>query len=120
MEIKETLEGLIDKVQGGIASVLISSDGEAIEYCSRDKAFDIEWIGARYGLVFRDLSSTVERLGQGLIRSIVVELEKGNLVVNPIIDQFYLILFLHPEGNLGQGLHYSKMAAVAIERELAS
>jgi predicted regulator of Ras-like GTPase activity (Roadblock/LC7/MglB family) len=119
MEIKEELRSLIKKVEGGLACILVSSDGEAIEFSSDMKDPDVEWVGARFGVVVRDILSAVKHLNQGIVRSMVVELAKGSLVVTPLRDDFFLMLLVHPEGNLGQALFHTKIAASALERELA-
>jgi predicted regulator of Ras-like GTPase activity (Roadblock/LC7/MglB family) len=118
MKIKEELRSLIKAVEGGMACILISSEGEAIEFSSDVKDPDVEWVGARFGVVVRDILSTVKRLNQGTVRSMVVELEKGSLVVTPLRDGFFLMFLLHPGGNLGQALFRCKIAASALEKEL--
>jgi predicted regulator of Ras-like GTPase activity (Roadblock/LC7/MglB family) len=119
MEIKEELRSLIKMVEGGMAGILVSSDGESIEFISDRKEPDMEWIGARFGVVVRDILSAVKRLDQGMVRSMVVELDQGSLVVTPLRDLFFLMLLVRPEGNLGQALFQSKIAASALEKELA-
>jgi len=119
MEIKEALDALVKKVDGGIASILISNDGEAIEWCSTDSSFDVEWIGARFGVVVRDILAAVKRQDQGVVRGIVVEFERGSLVVLPLRDLFFLLLLIQPEGNLGQALFQCRMSASRLEKELA-
>lgn len=119
MEIREALESLVKKVEGGTACVLISSDGEAIERYSGDSSLDLEWIGARYGVVVRDMLATVERQDQGTVRSMVVELDKAILVIAPIRDLFFLLLLIRPGGNLGQALFQCRISASGLEKELA-
>ena len=119
MEIKEALNSLVQKVEGGIASVVISMEGEAIDCYSKEPGFDVEWIGARYGLVVRDILSTVSRLNQGVVRSIVLELQKAILVVTPLKDLFFLVLLVHQDGNLGQALFQCRILAPALEEELS-
>jgi len=119
MEIKEALGSLVKKVEGGIASVLISSDGEAIECCCLDSSFDVEWIGARYGVMVRDILATVKRQDQGMVKNVVVELDKGILVVTPLSDLFFLLLLIQAEGNLGQALFQCRILASGLETELA-
>jgi predicted regulator of Ras-like GTPase activity (Roadblock/LC7/MglB family) len=118
MEIKAELHSLVKKVGGGIACILASPEGEAIEFCSDVEDADVEWVGARFGLVVRDTISAVNRLGQGIVRSIVMELEGASLVVTPVRDLFFLMLVLQPDGNLGQALFQSKISAFTLEREL--
>ena len=119
MKIKEELRSLINTVEGGMACILVSSDGDAIEFSSDVKDPDVEWVGVRFGVVIRDILSAVKRLNQGTVRSMVVELEKGSLVVTPFRDGFFLLMFLvHPTGNLGQALFRCKIAASALEKEL--
>ncbi|MDH7501065.1 MAG: hypothetical protein QHH30_11865 [candidate division NC10 bacterium] len=120
MEIKEALEALVKKVEGGIASILISEDGEAINWCSVDPSFDVEWIGARFGVVVRDLVAAVKRQDQGMVRGIVVEFERGGLVISPLGEFFFLLLLIQPDGNLGQALFHCRMSASRIEKELAA
>jgi predicted regulator of Ras-like GTPase activity (Roadblock/LC7/MglB family) len=120
MEIKQELRSLVKKVEGGLACILVSSDGEAIEFSSNMKDPDVKWVGARFGVVVRDILSAVKRLNQGIVRSMVVELEKGNLVVTPLREDFFLMLLVKPEGNLGQALFHCKIAASTLERELVT
>jgi predicted regulator of Ras-like GTPase activity (Roadblock/LC7/MglB family) len=120
MEIREELRALVKKVEGGMACILVSPDGEAIDLSTDIKGPDVEWVGARFGLVIRDVLSTVERLNQGTVRSVVVEMERGSLVVTPVRDLFFLMLLVKPEGNLGQALFQSKISAFALEKELGT
>jgi predicted regulator of Ras-like GTPase activity (Roadblock/LC7/MglB family) len=119
MEIREALEFLVKKVEGGTAGLLISLDGETIERYSTDSSLDLEWIGARYGVVARDLLAAVERQDQGAVRSMVVELDKAILVIAPLRDLFFLLLLIRPGGNLGQALFQCRMSALGLEKELA-
>ena len=120
MDIREVLASLHQKVEGAVASVLVGSDGETIDLYSEDTTLDAEWIGARYGIVIRDVLGTLKRLNQGELRTIVMELEKGTLVILPLRGLFSLMLFLQPQGNLGQALFHGRVVALALEKELVS
>ncbi len=120
MDIREVLASLHQKVEGAVASVLVGSDGETIDLYSEDTTLDAEWIGARYGIVIRDVLGTLKRLNQGELRTIVMELEKGTLVILPLRGLFSLMLFLQPQGNLGQALFHGRVVASALEKELVS
>jgi predicted regulator of Ras-like GTPase activity (Roadblock/LC7/MglB family) len=120
MDIREALGSLHRQVEGAVLSVLVGSDGESIDlYCS-ESSLDAEWIGARFGIVVRDILGTLDRLNQGELRTIVLELEKGILIILPLRGLFSLMVFLEPQGNLGQALFHGRVVASALEKELVS
>jgi predicted regulator of Ras-like GTPase activity (Roadblock/LC7/MglB family) len=119
MEITEALQKLVKEVEGGLASIIVTLDGESVGHYSLDPSLHIELIGARYGLVVRDALDTLEQREQEKIRVLVVEGVQTSLVMVPVGSEFFLLLLIQSRGNLGQAIFRSRILAFRLERELA-
>ena len=69
---QEALREIVERTDGGIAGLLMDSEGIAVESYSRDDApFDITTIGIEFGVVLGSIKRAAEiaRGGQGRTRS---------------------------------------------------
>ena len=63
---KEILQDLVHRTDGGVAGLLMASDGIAIDqYSSGDGSFDIESVGMEYSVVLKGVQRAAEMLDAG-------------------------------------------------------
>lgn len=116
-ELSQPLDQLIEKVEGALLALLLDPQGIPVASAPPKPFLDPEALGARYGLLLRELLDLSTRL-LGEIRTILLDLEKATLIALPLKDGYTFLLALTPDGNVGRGIFEAKKAAFALEKEL--
>lgn len=74
---KEALRDLVEKVDGGLAGLLMDSSGIALEsYAKEGAPFDIDTIGVEFSVVIGAIKRASEMLEAGEAREMAVATEK--------------------------------------------
>ena len=116
---KEQLRAIVDQTDGGIASLLMDSAGNALDSYARDDApFDITMIGIEFTAVVASIKRASEMLDAGEAREVSVGTEKMTTIIRMLSDTYFLALAMHPEGNQGKGRYLMRTAAPRLLAEL--
>src|ERR1700674_2150934 len=100
---KQALQDIVEKTDGGIASLLMDSSGIALESYSKDDApFDINMIGIEFSVVVNSIKRATEMLEAGDAREVAVNTEKMTTVIRMLSESYFLALTIRPDGNLGK------------------
>lgn len=116
---KEALRELVEGTEGGLAGLLMDSNGIALEtYAKNDAPFDINTIGIEFSVVIGSIRRAAEMLDAGQTNEIAVGTDKLVTVIRTLGDTYFLALALSPEGNLGKGRYLMRTAAPKLIAEL--
>lgn len=116
---KEALRELVEGTEGGLAGLLMDSNGIALEtYAKSDSPFDINTIGIEFSVVIGSIRRAAEMLEAGQTNEIAVGTDKLVTVIRTLGDTYFLALALAPEGNLGKGRYLMRTAAPKLIAEL--
>jgi predicted regulator of Ras-like GTPase activity (Roadblock/LC7/MglB family) len=100
---KEILQDLVDRTDGGVAGLLMASDGIAIDqYSNGDGPFDIEAVGMEYSVVLKGVQRAGEMLDTGSTNEVSVQTERLTTVVRMLTDEYFVALAVAPGGNVGK------------------
>ncbi len=100
---KEILKDLVDRTDGGVAGLLMASDGIAIDqYSKGDGPFDIESVGMEYSVVIKGIQRAAEMLDTGATSEISVKTERLTTVIRMLSDEYFVALTVAPGGNVGK------------------
>ena len=92
---KEILQDLVDRADGGVAGLLMASDGIAIDQYSKvDGPFDIESVGMEYSVVLKGMQRASEMLDAGSTKEVSVETERLTTVVRMLSDEVPTVTIL--------------------------
>jgi predicted regulator of Ras-like GTPase activity (Roadblock/LC7/MglB family) len=100
---KEILQDLVDRTDGGVAGLLMASDGIAIDqYSTGDEPFDIESVGMEYSVVLKGVQRAAEMLDTGSTQEVSIKTERLTTVVRMLSDEYFVALAVAPGGNVGK------------------
>jgi predicted regulator of Ras-like GTPase activity (Roadblock/LC7/MglB family) len=117
---KDQLRDIVDKTDGGIASLLMDSSGIALESYSRDDApFDITTIGVEFSVVVGSIKRATEMLEAGSAHEVSIGTDKMITLIRMLSDTYFLALALRPDGNLGKGRFLMRTAAPKLLADLS-
>ena len=109
---KEILQDLVDRADGGVAGLLMASDGIAIDQYSKvDGPFDIESVGMEYSVVLKGMQRASEMLDAGSTKEVSVETERLTTVVRMLSDEYFVALALEPNANVGKARYLLRVSA---------
>jgi predicted regulator of Ras-like GTPase activity (Roadblock/LC7/MglB family) len=109
---KEILQDLVNRTDGGVAGLLMASDGIAIDQYSRgDGPFDIESVGMEYSVVLKGVQRATEMLDTGATKEVSIQTERLTTVVRMLSDEYFVALAVEPGGNVGKARYLLRTSA---------
>ena len=109
---KEILQDLVDRTDGGVAGLLMASDGIAIDqYSAGNGPFDIESVGMEYSVVLKGVLRAAEMLDTGATQEVSVKTERLTTVVRMLSDEYFVALAVAPGGNVGKARYLLRTSA---------
>jgi predicted regulator of Ras-like GTPase activity (Roadblock/LC7/MglB family) len=116
---RAALRDIVEKTDGGVASLIMDSEGIAVEAYARDGTpFDITTIGIEFGVVLGSIKRAAESLEAGQPREVAIATDKMITLIRTLGETYFLALTLRPDGNLGKGRFLMRTAAPTLLAEL--
>lgn len=119
---KESLQQIIDNTDGSIGVLIMGTDGIAVEKVMATDADDskLDDIAAAE---FTSLVKSAQRTGNGMdfgkLNELFIACEETNVIIRFLSQDYFLILTLKPEGNIGRGRYELRKAELVLAREFA-
>jgi predicted regulator of Ras-like GTPase activity (Roadblock/LC7/MglB family) len=118
---KEILEEVIERTEGSLGALIMGTDGIAVE-----KVLGEDGIEANLDVAAAEFTSTVrgaQRAGSdtglGGLKEMVVSLESAILVMRLLSKDYFIVLAMGPESNLGRGRFELRKAELKLAKEFA-
>ena len=116
---REILQDLVDRTDGGVAGLLMASDGIAIDQYSNGQGdFDIESVGMEYSVVLKGVQRAAEMLDAGATKEVSVKTDRLTTVVRMLTDEYFVALAVQPGGNVGKARYLLRATAPTLIENL--
>ncbi len=117
---QDALREIVDKTDGGIAGLIMDSEGIAVESYARDGApFDINTVGIEFGVVLGSIKRAAESLEAGQANEVAIGTDKMITLIRTLGETYFLALAIKPDGNFGKGRFLMRTMAPKLMAELA-
>jgi predicted regulator of Ras-like GTPase activity (Roadblock/LC7/MglB family) len=118
---KETLESMIERTEGGLGALIMGTDGIAVEkvFGEAGKEANLDVAAAEFTSLIRNAQRAGNDIGLGDLREMVISLSNALIVMRLINHDYFVVLALSPEGNLGRGRFELRKAELQLAREFA-
>ena len=113
----ELLDQIVNKVEGCLAAVIMGMDGIAIEKRILDENIHAESLAAEYTTALRLSSSSAQEVGLGVLEEYILSTETRIIVIQMITSDYFLLLLLAKEGNIGRARFELKKAKYLLAKE---
>jgi predicted regulator of Ras-like GTPase activity (Roadblock/LC7/MglB family) len=123
MSFKTILQTLVDGCGGGVGAALMGSDGIPIDQAlarseaARTLEEEFSAAGVEFGRILDEIRKASDALGGGALREAVVTLAGFSLVLHTVDDDYFIVLALLPDGNLGKARYLIRRHLPAIREE---
>jgi predicted regulator of Ras-like GTPase activity (Roadblock/LC7/MglB family) len=109
---KETLKGVVEGTDGGLAGLLMDFEGIPLEvYAKEGTPFDIEAVGAEVSVVVKAIQRATEMLDAGTTKEVAFKSDKMVTLIRVLDQNYFLALALGPDGNFGKGRYLLRTTA---------
>lgn len=116
---KESLQQIIDNTDGSIGVLIMGTDGIAVEKVMAD-AHGSE-LDEAAAAEFTSLVKSAQRTGSGMnlgkLNELFIACEETNVIIRFLSQDYFLVLTLKPEGNIGRGRYELRKAELVLARE---
>ena len=117
---KEALRDLVERTDGGLAGLLMDSNGITVESYNKEGAgFDITAVGVEFGVVLSSIKRAAEMLEAGATKEVVITTDQMTTLVRVLSDTYFLALAVRPDGNSGKGRYLMRTVASQLLAELS-
>ena len=118
---KETLQSIVEKTDGSLGALIMGADGLSVEKFFSQEGVDanLDVAAAEFTSLVRNASRSGKDLDLGELRELVVALGKVTLVMRLFNKDYFAVLALKPEGNLGRGRYELRKAELVLAKEFA-
>ena len=116
---KEMLETIIERTEGSLGALIMGTDGIAVEKvlgeAGKDANLDIA--AAEFTSLVRGAQRAGTDLGLGNLRELVVSLDGSVILMRLLSRDYFVVLALTTEGNLGRGRFELRKAELQLAKE---
>ena len=118
---KELLESIIERTEGSLGALIMGTDGIAVEKLLGEAGIDanLDIAAAEFTSIVRSAQRAGNDTGLGGLRELVISLEGAILLMRLLSKDYFIVLALDPQGNLGRGRFELRKAELKLSKEFA-
>lgn len=118
---KQMLESILERTEGSLGALIMGTDGIAVErvFGEAGKEANLDVAAAEFTSLVRNAQRSGSETGLGNLKELVVSLENGVLAMRVLSRDYFVVLALSPEGNLGRGRYELRKAELNLAGEFA-
>jgi predicted regulator of Ras-like GTPase activity (Roadblock/LC7/MglB family) len=121
---RESIQKLVERVEGGVAGILMGFDGISVEAYTRPQPAgegdptDIQTVGMELAHVIGQVRRAAELLEVGGLSEVTIRADKLVVLVRALSDEYFLAFALRPDSSFGKARYALRVLAPKIQAEL--
>ena len=118
---KQMLADIIECTEGSLGALIMGLDGIAVEKVIGEAGNEanLDVAAAEFTSLVRSAQRSGNDIGLGKLRELVVSLDSAIIMMRLIGGDYFVVLALSPEGNLGRGRYELRKAELQLTKEFA-
>ena len=118
---REALQTIVEKTDGSLGALIMGADGLSVERFFTEEGVDanLDVTAAEFTSLIRGACKSGKDLNLGELRELVVAMGNVTLVMRLFNRDYFAVLALKPEGNLGRGRYELRKAELTLAEEFA-
>ena len=116
---KEALQTIVNRTDGSLGALIMGADGLSVEKYFNDEgaAANLDVAAAEFTSLVRSSARSGNDLALGELREIVVAFGAVTLLMRLFNKDYFVVLAMKPEGNLGRGRYELRKAELTLAHE---
>ena len=118
---KETLEVVVERTEGSLGALIMGVDGIAVERLLKEagQEANLDVAAAEFTSLVRSSQKAGKDTGLGGVRELMISLEGAILIMRLLGKDYFVVLAMLPEGNLGRARYELRKAELQLKKEFA-
>ncbi len=117
---KQMLNTIIERTEGSLGALIMGIDGIAVEkVLGEANEANLDVAAAEFTSLVRSAQKAGRDTGLGNLRELVISLEEAVVIMRLLSRDYFVVLALSPEGNLGRGRFELRKAELQLAKEFA-
>jgi predicted regulator of Ras-like GTPase activity (Roadblock/LC7/MglB family) len=119
---KEALQTIVSNTDESLGALIMGADGLSVEkfFNEEGAAANLDVAAAEFTSLVRSAARSGNDLALGGLREMVVALEQVTFLMRLFNKDYFVVLAMKPEGNLGRGRYELRKAELMLAHEFAS
>ena len=119
MSLRDTLTGIVESVEGGLAVIIMALDGIPIDEIVVNRAgLDLQQLTVEYSLILKDIKRAVEVLKVGEVEEVSITTCQLKVLMRVLNEELFAVLIMSRDGNFGKGRYLLRLKSVDLAQEL--
>jgi predicted regulator of Ras-like GTPase activity (Roadblock/LC7/MglB family) len=116
---KGMLETIIQRTEGSLGALIMGTDGIAVEkvFGEAGSEANLDVAAAEFTSLVRSAQRAGNDIGLGNLRELVISLDNAVVIMRLLSRDYFVVLALSPEGNLGRGRFELRKAELQLAKE---
>ena len=121
---QESLQRIVDSVEGGLAGILMGFDGILVESYNRPPSppgtppLEMNVVGMEFSVILSQVRRAAEALEIGKVQELAIRAEGLTVLIRVLNQDYFLALAIRENGNFGKGRYLLRMVAPKLQAEL--
>jgi len=117
---RDTLQKMVDRLDGGVAGILMGFDGIAVEHYSREgqDGIDIQTVGMELAHAITQMRKAVEQLDLGQTAEITMRSDRLVILTYVLSEEYFVACAVRPDSSFGKTRYVMRLAAPQILADL--
>jgi predicted regulator of Ras-like GTPase activity (Roadblock/LC7/MglB family) len=118
---KDTLEKIMERTEGSLGALIMGLDGIAVERLLKKagQEANLDIAAAEFTSLVRSAQKAGKDTGLGNLRELVISLDEAVVIMRLVGRDYFVVLAISPEGNLGRGRFELRKAELQMASEFA-
>ena len=118
---KEALENIMERTEGSLGALIMGTDGIAVEKVLVEAGEDanLDVAAAEFTSLIRNAQRAGNDTGLGSLREMVLLLDRAAVVMRLLSREYFMVLAVKPDGNLGRGRFELRKAELEMAKDFA-
>jgi predicted regulator of Ras-like GTPase activity (Roadblock/LC7/MglB family) len=118
---KEVLETIIERTEGSLGALIMGVDGIAVERSLKESGQEanLDVAAAEFTSLVRNAQKAGKDTGLGDLRELMISLESAVVIMRLLGREYFVVLAIAPEGNLGRARYELRKAELQLKKEFA-
>jgi predicted regulator of Ras-like GTPase activity (Roadblock/LC7/MglB family) len=118
---KVALQNIMERTEGSLGALIMGIDGIAVERLLKDAGHEanLDVAAAEFTSLVRSSQKAGKDTGLGELRELMISLESAVVIMRLLGRDYFVVLALSPEGNLGRARFELRKAELELKKEFA-
>ena len=119
---KEALQTIVEKTDGSLGALIMGADGLSVEKFFNEEGYaaNLDVAAAEFTTLVRTAMRSGNELALGDLRELVVSLASVTFIMRLFNRDYFVVLAMKPEGNLGRARYELRKAELSLAHEFAT